>query len=959
MNLADKLRKVLEIKNNIKAALEEKGIEVSNDFSSFADNIANISGGGEPEIPSIPEPPVIGFPEFPKYEDVYAEALASIPEQEPWVQPEDWIDLRTVLAENVIEGYPYRIAMMVKDRTSTSFPFDYENRDTLNAKYIKTSDGTIYEGNSVFNYTTHTWAGEATNGYRWVIYYFDKESISLPGLATETVHVIFDGISVNFYSSYGYNNGSGFVVTNTTKNLNSKHLVAVESINGGNIYSYYYASRFTQYYYSCFTDSFELVYIGDGVIYEAKTSLKELFKNCYSLKYIPKLGSGFVDNYASYLFCNCRSLTHIPEIGKSFTEGQYMFKNCTSLVTIPLIDTSNCTYFNYMFEGCTSLITIPQIVTSKGTGFSGMFKNCISLITIPQIDTSKGTSLQYTFNGCTSLTTIPLIDTSAVTDFQYTFNGCTSLVTIPLIDTSKGTYFNYMFQNCSSLIAIPDIDTSSANTYDYMFSGAKSLLVIPNLNFSNYAPTYGFNGIFRDCSSIEYIPQLNLPLYTGEIKFEGCDNLKSIIGINAPLATKVALTNNKISYIGRLECPKCTDYDFPGSSLKYIEFIDTRSVTNFSYFFANHSNLRTIPEIDTSNGTTFDYMFNGCSSLTTIPLIDTSKGTSFQYMFSSTSSLTTIPLIDTSNCTNFNYMFYNASSLTTIPLIDTSNGATFRYMFNGCSSLTTIPLIDTSKGTEFYYMFYNASSLTTIPLIDTSNGTGNYGFDYMFCGCSSLKSIPKLNISKATKFNQIFSKCSSLESVPDLDFTNVVQTNYLFERCYNLKKAPSFNAPNATSFNSMLDYTSVKEIGDIIVPKANPVSFGSNFKRDYVSKIGVIDISSCTSTFTIPGNPDLIKDLKFIGTVKTGLTFSNSSTTIQVENLEIESIDYALDFKYWGYLTKQSLLNILNALVEQPEGTTKTLTLNRNYHISKLTDEEKAIAINKGWTISESNTDIN
>ena len=71
MNIADKLRKVLEIKNNIKAALEEKGIEnVGNDFSNYAESIANIKGGGEepePEIPSIPEPPVIEENVFTNY----------------------------------------------------------------------------------------------------------------------------------------------------------------------------------------------------------------------------------------------------------------------------------------------------------------------------------------------------------------------------------------------------------------------------------------------------------------------------------------------------------------------------------------------------------------------------------------------------------------------------------------------------------------------------------------------------------------------------------------------------------------------------------------------------------------------------------------------------------------------------------------------------------------------------
>ena len=46
MSIASKLQKVLEIKNNIKQALINKGVDVSGGFEKFAEQIENIQGGG-------------------------------------------------------------------------------------------------------------------------------------------------------------------------------------------------------------------------------------------------------------------------------------------------------------------------------------------------------------------------------------------------------------------------------------------------------------------------------------------------------------------------------------------------------------------------------------------------------------------------------------------------------------------------------------------------------------------------------------------------------------------------------------------------------------------------------------------------------------------------------------------------------------------------------------------------
>ena len=101
------------------------------------------------------------------------------------------------------------------------------------------------------------------------------------------------------------------------------------------------------------------------------------------------------------------------------------------------------------------------------------------------------------------------------------------------------------------------------------------------------------------------------------------------------------------------------------------------SVTDFSSYWRNWSELTSFPLIDTSSGTNFFAAWHSCTSLTSFPLIDTSSGTRFDRAWQSCTSLTSFPLIDTSAGTNFSSTWYGCSSLTSFPLIDTSAGTNF------------------------------------------------------------------------------------------------------------------------------------------------------------------------------------------------------------------------------------------------------------------------------------------
>ena len=62
-----------------------------------------------------------------------------------------------------------------------------------------------------------------------------------------------------------------------------------------------------------------------------------------------------------------------------------------------------------------------------------------------------------------------------------------------------------------------------------------------------------------------------------------------------------------------------------------------------------------------------------------------------------------------------------------------------------------------------------------------------------------------------------------------------------------------------------------------------------------------------------------------------------------------------IDLSSWGLnycpLTVDSLVSVLNALQQLDEGTSYTCTIGST-NLAKLTDEQKAIATNKGWTLN-------
>ena len=258
-------------------------------------------------------------------------------------------------------------------------------------------------------------------------------------------------------------------------------------------------------------------------------------------------------------------------------------------------------------------------------------------------------------------------------------------------------------------------------------------------------------------------------------------------------------------------------------------------------------------------------------------------------------------LLDATKSTYGLFFGYQGTSVDDlIQYSDTENVDSTASMFAGCSQLTSVPLLNTSKVHNMSSMFQNCSKLTTIPLLDTSNVTSMY---YMFQYCNSLTTIPQFNTSKVTNMERTFDQCNHLTTIPRLDTSNVTNMGSMFAGCKALTTIPQFNINTSklTDMNNMCWY--------------------------------------CTALTTVPAL-DANKVFNMNG------MFYNCSN---LKSILMTNIGVNLDISASTKFERTDLLVILNNLKTVTSATTLTMGAT---NLAKLTDEDKAIAINKGWTLA-------
>lgn len=164
-------------------------------------------------------------------------------------------------------------------------------------------------------------------------------------------------------------------------------------------------------------------------------------------------------------------------------------------------------------------------------------------------------------------------------------------------------------------------------------------------------------------------------------------------------------------------------------------------------------------------------------------------------------------------------------------------------------------------------------------------------FSDMFANNFKLKELPDIDITRSRSIQGMCSSCKGLERVGNLDTSNCRDVSNCFIYCTSLKSLP------------LLDFTKV--------------TTASSFLNNLTSSGSVMAITDLGG----------FKNLK---------------------------IDFTSSLNYCPNLTTESLMNVINNLYDFPSNNssiTRKLQLGE-VNLNKLTEEQKSIAVKKGWILS-------
>lgn len=201
---------------------------------------------------------------------------------------------------------------------------------------------------------------------------------------------------------------------------------------------------------------------------------------------------------------------------------------------------------------------------------------------------------------------------------------------------------------------------------------------------------------------------------------------------------------------------------------------------------------------------------------------------------------------------------------------------------------------------------YNGNLVEFTGVSTATSGEGITDFsevtqaNMMFAGCSSLRNI-KVYLPKATTLDSFVSDCSKIENVTIKGVTAAVSTSYMFNKCYELKEITFIDSIISNQARGMFAYC----------PKLTTVN-------------GVVDITGINNLGQVLDGQgaNIIRDIKVKGL--------SDSITIVSPNI-----------------TKESVLYMFNNAATV---TGKSVMLNTAVYNS-LTDVERAILTDKGWTL--------
>ena len=277
-----------------------------------------------------------------------------------------------------------------------------------------------------------------------------------------------------------------------------------------------------------------------------------------------------------------------------------------------------------------------------------------------------------------------------------------------------------------------------------------------------------------------------------------------------------------------------------------------------------------------------------------------------------------------SNC------FYSCTSLQSVNI---PSGVTniSDYTFYKCSNLSTINIPSNCTNIGEYAFAY-CKKLKNIT-IDKCDSTRTYG-SYCFAYCDSLTNddISRVISGPYTIYPYLFTGCTGITDIK----VRIVWHN-MFDSCTNLVHA------------IITGTSSTGNTGDAVFKgctKLQEVYLAPNTK-----KIGYSIFYNCFALKTV-SLPSTITEDTYNCLTSTSSSYYAFDGCTALEDVQLgQDWNMSLRLNVSNNLTVDSMVAMFNSLKDLTGTTAKTLTLGST-NLAKLTDEQKAIATNKNWTLA-------
>ena len=224
---------------------------------------------------------------------------------------------------------------------------------------------------------------------------------------------------------------------------------------------------------------------------------------------------------------------------------------------------------------------------------------------------------------------------------------------------------------------------------------------------------------------------------------------------------------------------------------------------------------------------------------------------------------------------------------------------------------------ETTITNSTYKYFVTNYLVKKIPTITIDSNVTNLNNSFYDARVSELKITG--DTSNVTNMSGMFYNCNNLTTIPQLDTSNVTNMSSMFSYCYKLTTIPRLDTSNVTDMSSMFSYCN---------------------KLTTIPQLDTSNVNSISNTFQYASALSDFGGLKNIG---------QAFSTTQSANYS----SYKLDLSKATNLTHESLMNVINNLYDiATAGVQAQQLVLGSDNLAKITDEEKAIAQNKGWSLS-------